>query len=250
MAILMKRQNRTLIVLFVLVIGLLLYYFQKTGVVNSSNSEDPAQELIDKREATMPEPTQEAMGEPVKVGTENTNSAEDQKTFAIILADMNSCLDFKTGEIPTAAALNVESIISAVQADLGPNIGQADRSTSWHLKNHEGVERRVRLEISESDDGQIYRELKYFAVDKDGQSIPMDLPPEKKSNPSDEVVNQMLKEGDVFYKERAAYALFAGDARIEYNEKNGELADFEFQNGERYFRCQNLKTRDSCQCVR
>jgi hypothetical protein len=222
---------------------------QRAGILGLDKKSSIAVEITGESQQDGQTTAQEAMGEPALNQT-TPGQIEDEKLFSLIMSDLNGCFDIKGGAVPESVPVTIEAIFSAVLSDLGAPIGQADRSMNWHLKNHEGVERRLRLEITEADDGQVLRELKYFAVDPEGLPIPVEVSADKRINPSDEVVNHMLKEGDVFYKEKSAYAIFADNSRIEFTEKNGKLAEFEFQKGNSYFRCQSLAARDGCQCIR
>jgi hypothetical protein len=248
--VLMKKQNRTLVIVFVFVLGLMVVVLKQGGILKPGEN-SVAIEVNDPSKAGGADPAQESLGDPVQEHSEsNALRGDEERIFSLIVTDLNNCFEFKNFTLPPSLPVTIESILNSVQSELGPAANQADRWMNWHLKNKEGVERRVRLEITEGDEGKIVRELKYFAVDKEGLPVPMNLPPEKKDNPTDETLNSMLKEGDVFYKEKAAYAVFSGGARVEFVEKNGQLSELEFQKGDRYFRCQNLKLRDSCQCVR
>jgi hypothetical protein len=119
----------------------------------------------------------------------------------------------------------------------------------WHLRTPEGHERRLRLEITENDEGKVGRELHYFNLSSEGQSNPVELEPDKSGNPTDDVINQMLKEGEVFYKEKAAMAFFPNGERVEYVEKNGDLSEFEFFKENKQFRCHDVLVPESCQCL-
>lgn len=242
-----KNQNKSLIYVSLFVALLLAFVFKYTGAFDQKQKPNEIETSDAAAENSTP-PSQEAMAEPQVPVVTKASDLEDQKTFSYIMSDLSNCFDLKSS-VGESTPLTIESVISSVQSELGPAVGQADRSMNWHLRNREGIERRLHMEITESDDGKIFREMKYFAVDNEGLPVPMELAPEKSNNPSDEVVNQMLKEGDVFFKEKAAYALFSSGARIEFTEKNGQLSDFEFQKGERFFRCQNLNARDACQCI-
>lgn len=243
----MKKQNRTLIVVFGFILALVVFFLIQTG--NLKNNEIPTIDVKADAENAAPA-TQESLGEPLKDESKSAVNAEEQKIFGAIGSDLLNCFDLKAGSLPESLPIQIESLVTAVQADFGPSTSHQDRWMNWHLRNRENSERRVRLEVNEGENGAITRELKYFAVDKEGLPVPLELAPEKKNNPSDENLDQMLKEGEVFFKEKSAYVAFAGGEHIEYVEKNGELSEFEFQKGDRFFRCQNLKTRDACQCVK
>lgn len=241
-----KKQNRTLLILVVFTLLALGYVLQREGKLAMlfGLGEDEVSGSSEKKSA------QDQMGDQVgQASPAEAQKTENQKAFAQILGDLSECLDIKSPEASIKAAVQVETLIQQFQGELGPITHQADRWMNWHLRNRDGKERRLRLEITENDEGKIGRELHYYAVDREGQPAPIELERERSNNPSDEIVNQMLKEGEVFYKERAAFATFPGGERLEYVEKDGELSEIEFIKGEKFYRCNNLKARESCQCV-
>ncbi len=242
-----NKQNRTLLIFVVVTLVILGYVLTKEGKLGSLFGLGEVQgEGLDRITSD-----QDQMGDQVGgISADEAQKVENQRAFAEILGDLSECLDIKSPEASVTAAVDLETVMQQFQGELGPVNHQADRWMNWHLKNAEGKERRIRLEITENDEGKVGKELHYFAVDREGQPLPIEIETEKANNPTDEVVNQMLKEGEVFYKERAAYAIFPGGERLEYVEKNGELAEIEFVKGEKFYRCNNLKARENCQCVR
>jgi hypothetical protein len=119
---------------------------------------------------------------------------------------------------------------------------------NWHLRTPEGQERRLRLEITETDEGKIGRELHYFSVGANGQLNPIELEQDKANNPSDDVISEMLKEGSVFSKERAAVAFFPNGDHIEYVEKDDELSEIVYYKESPRFQCPSVKMPQNCQC--
>ncbi len=253
-----RKQNRTLLILVVFILLILGYVLFREGKLNSlfgmqSDTESNSDENKASGQDQMGDQLKDQNGElgnqdQAPVAANELENNEMQKSFKQILVGMAECLDIKSPQASGPIAVQVETLFQQFQGELGPVSHQADRWMNWSLRNREGKERRLRLEITENDEGKIGRELHYFAVDRDGQPEPLEIEAEKANNPSDETVSQMLKEGEVFYKERAAFALFPGGERLEYVEKNGELSEIEFIRGEKYYRCQDLKSQDSCQC--
>lgn len=175
---------------------------------------------------------------------------EKQKAFAVILDDLSECLNIKTGRASGSSPVSVETILSSYQSELGAINSQSDRWVNWHLRNRDGKERRLRLEVKEDESGRPSRELHYYAVDRGGELSAIELPDDRSQNPSDDTIMTMLREGEVFFKDRAAFAVFSGGERIEYVEKNGELSEIEFIKGDSFFRCADLSSRENCQCTR
>lgn len=244
----LKKQNKTLLIFVIftlLILGYLLFREGKLG----TQRESLEPEVTESETAVQ---SQEQMGDPI-LAVQGENGGEldltaSARVFTQILGDLAECLEVKSSEILSNSPIQIETVIQAFQSELGPVSHQADRWMIWSLKTPEGKETRLKLEITENDEGQIGKELYYFAIDRDGQAEPLELDPEKANNPSDEIISELLKTGEVFYKERAAFALFPGAERVEYVEKEGELAELEFFRGEKSFRCRDLKSRESCQC--
>jgi hypothetical protein len=245
----MKKQNRAIVVVIILaVVVLTALYFYK---FKNESSGSVGFEVTDENGAGLPEPRQEAMGVPLKEApTLDQTKLDEEKMFQLILTDLSACFDLKSNETNDSSPVTIESILVYLQPEMGSATTHVDQWMNWHLRQHDGAERRLRLELNETDDGRISRLVKYFAVDRDGLPVAMELPPEKSENPSDELINQMLKEGDVFFKEKGAMATFAGGEHMDYIEKNGTLSEIEFQRDGMFFRCQGFKSRDSCQCIR
>lgn len=247
----MTRQNRTLGFLVLFSIGLLALLLWGAGLFSGR---------LDVSEPSSPSATEpasadpsgpESMGDPVAAAEPPAAlPTEAEKSFAQILGDLDECFGVKSPEPLAVAKVNVDTLLSQLQSDWGQPIRIEDRWMSWHLRNREGRERRLRLEVTENDEGRMTRELHYYAVDREGLPIPLELDPEKSLNPSDETLNQMLREGDVFFKERAGVVQFAGNERIDFVNIDGTLSEIEVVKGESIFRCVNLKAREACSCVK
>jgi hypothetical protein len=248
----MIKQNRALGFLFIfafIIVGLILF---RTGLIGGGSSD----ELVITSDGTDTEKrgssAQEAMGDPVNatakpVGaskdTSSDGSPDEQKSFAEVLKAMTSCLQ-ATVTIPAAVPATAENFLALLQTAWGaPNL--TDRWMNWHFHNREGVERRLRLEVTDSSNGAPGRELHYFAVDREGLPIPMALENVQTHNPSDEVIDGILKEGEVFFKEKSVGGNFPGGQLVEYIEKNGTLDSFEVHRADKTFHCPSLKT---CLC--
>jgi hypothetical protein len=224
-----SKQNRTIWVLaaviFLLLMALLLRE-KKTETVSPVNSPE------------------EQFGDRVPPSSQSASAAE----LMPILNQISDCFHFST-RAETSVPFAIESILENFQSELGPISHQADRWMRWDLRGADGKIRRLRLEITENDEGQIGRELHVFSVDAQGTAAPQEIDPSLAVNPPDDRINQMLKEGEVFDKERAAVAFFPTGGRVEYVEKNATLSELEFFQGEKSFKCSDLKRPESCQCL-
>lgn len=237
-----RKQNRTIWVLAAVILVLLLIFLVRDGRLSEALLETEDQPV----DATTSQSLEEQFGD--KVLGDGSTKGPDQQKFQETLNRLAQCFQVSGATLPESSPIQIETLFQKFQADFGPVSHQADRWVNWHLRTREGKERRLRLEITESDSGQIGRELHYFAVDRTGLPTPIELEPEKAMNPSDEVINQMLKEGEVFTKEKASVAFFPNQARVEYVEKDGQLSELEFYMNEHQFRCHDVKVPENCQC--
>jgi len=236
-----RKQNRTIWVLAAVILLMLVIFLVRDGKladVFDSSDKNPAEVLP---------ANEEQFGD--RVVGETTVKLEEQRKFQETLNRLAQCFQVSGGNLPEDSPVHIETLVQKFQADFGPVTSQADRWVTWHLRTRDGKERRLRLEITESDEGKVGRELHFFAVDREGQPTPIEIEGDKARNPSDEVISQMLKEGEVFTKESAAVSFFKNNERVEYIEKDGELSEIEFFRGDHRFRCFNVKFPDNCQCL-
>lgn len=233
----MKRQNRTvgLLLFSALLFALVVLFVGEIRKIPTPGGP------TDALSALAPDSGPEAMGDPADEGTDSKD------TLPLILVDARKCFGIPEQNVPSEIAASADALAGEMQKDFGSVQKQGDRWMSWNLRTHEGRERRLRLEVNETE-GSIRRELRYYAIDREGLPIPLELEPHKAMNPTDETVNQMLKEGDVFYKERAGYDIYSGGEKIEFVEAEGFLSEFEVERKGTVFRCPNLKNRSVCAC--
>lgn len=237
----LRKQNRTIWILATIVFLLLITFLFKEGRFDDF-LRDP------KPPETASAPSEEQFGEKVvdsPIATELSNRKNEEESLELL----SQCLQIAGSGVLASNASLLEKVIASLQKEFGPISHQADRWMTWHLRTHDGKERRLRLEIIETDEGKIGKELHSFAVNRDGEPVPMEIEPEKANNPSDAVIGQMLKEGEVFYKEKAAVAFFPNMERMEYVEKDGDLAEVEIHRKEHQFRCKDVRAPETCQCL-
>jgi len=181
-------------------------------------------------------------------GDKAANPGDDEKVFADILKSVGDCLQIHS-QAGSSAPVSLDSVLSYLSSEWGPAVLN-DRWINWHFHDKDGAEKRLRLEVTENDEGIAGRELHYYAVDREGLPVPVELENFQTHNPSDDSINSILKESDVFYKEKAGSGVFTNGAHMDYMEKNGALAEFEIDTTERIFRCSSLKApKESCRCV-
>ena len=248
-----RKHNRTLLIFVVVVLLILGWVLFREGklkdVTDPANS--PSSVGAPAETSAGDASLQDQMGDQVKPApTISEPASEKQKVFAEIRADLLDCLAIRGSNVDDSSPQSLETLLKTIQPDWGPVVHQSDRWMNWQLRTPEGKERRLRLEIIELEDSKVSRELHYYSVDRDGQPMPIDIGDSKSMNPNDEIINQMLKDGEVTEKERAAYVEFGSGERVEYLEDNGDLSEIEVIKAGRSYRCNTLKARESCQCIR
>ena len=234
----MVKQNRAIIFLFIISLVLAGVIVIRSGYLDSPS---PASEssIV----------SQESMGE-VLSGQRKSNGAvavDDNKNIVQAMKMMADCLKLQSQASDNISA-TADSLLSYLKNEWG-TYETSDQWMEWHFYNKDGAERRLRLEVSENDSGVRGRELHVFAVDKDGNSVAIEQETINSQNPSDDVINGILKDGDVFLKEKAAAAIFPKAENIFYVEKNGALDSIDVHQGEKTFHCSTFKNvKDGCRC--
>lgn len=241
----MTKQNRTLGFLVVFSAVVLLGLLWVSGVFErdtQANSQATGEKLPIHEGP-------ESAGDPIDTRS-SASVREAQLAFGQVMQDISDCFEMKSVEPGKEFAVNVEAFLDEVQPSWGPATKQGDRWMSWHLKTKEGREKRYRLEIIETEEGAMKRQLQLFHVDRDGIPVGVELPDNESENPTDEALNQILKDGDVFYKEQAGYLEFSEGERVEYLMADNTLVELEVVRGETIFKCSSLKARESCTCTK
>lgn len=251
-----KKQNKALLIFILLVLLSLFIVLSREGKINHQGLMDTfvgsdTSNTVSVSEGD-PSNVLSEFGDPV----EKMNGAQiDQETinnrvaFVQIIEDLGECLNLKPSVLPEDSPVGIETLVVSLQTELGPPSQQYDRWMNWNYKTSQGLERRLRLEVIESDAGVMARELYNYALDRQGNAVPIDLPESMAVNPSDEVISDVLKGSEVYLKERAALVIFPAGERVEYLEKNDKLSEIEFSKGDSFFRCSNLTARENCSCI-
>lgn len=239
-------RNQKFIIVLLLLAPIFLIGGWYWGVSYFQQVEGPAQAMSSQSVDPMLEPQTEDV---VATGEfEPLRKNQEQVSFAEILHLLKDCLSIDQTEVPVQVPVSLEGLVAVLQPELGPPMKQEDQSMTWHLRNHEGRVRQIHLEVSEDDRGHSVKQLKYFAVDREDQPIPMQISEAQSVNPSDEVIQAFLKEGDVFFKEKAGFVTFAAGEKIDFLETDGMLSQIDITVKGTSFSCRNLIGPDSCAC--
>lgn len=224
-----NRQNLTIIILGVVGLGIVVSIALRQSHRQASQSKLKIAENIQTPTEALP------------------NNRKDPKYFLQSLELMVQCLKFPNSKIVAATPPIVESIIQILQGPMGPVSGTSDRWLEWSLLLPNKHEKKYRLEITETDEGIIGRELHAF-VGSLNTWAPEEVPEELSRNPSDQVIENLLKEGEVTSKSKAGVTLFPNGSRLEFIEVNGELEQIEIFDEDNQFGCKDIRSPESCIC--
>lgn len=248
----MPKKNLILLLGAVVIIGAFLFFKFRPKPTMTPDSE-VAEGVTSEGGQTESAPgDQEKMSEKVlDMGPDQKSTYDDSKrVFSLIAEDSAACLEVKTGNFPDDAPVNLDSFVMHYSRELGPAAPRAEKSSTWVMKSRDGQEMRIRVENRYDEEGQTMRTLEFFKMGDDGIPIVQELDPELGINPTQETIDRLLSEGDLQYREQAGFVNFPGGDRLDFVERDGQLTEIEFVKGDRFFRCSNIRERESCQCLK
>lgn len=243
-----RKQNRALLIFIAVILVVLGFSLMRENKLTSKEKVSPSNPRTDGSTSLSNSGTSATTS--VETSADDGKVSEKQKAFAQIVGDLADCFGYKIAEPNSSAPVTLDTVVMNFQTELGPVAHQNDRWVDWHIRNEDGQEKRLRLEISENDDGTIRKELHTYVMGRNGQPVTVEMDPSQAVNPSDQTLNELLREGEVFMKEQAGSVFFSGGEHLDYVQKNGDLSEIEFVKGEKFFQCQDLSRREQCQCMK
>ncbi len=229
----LSKQNRvigTVAIFFLFATGILFSKYEKNE--SKAESEAFSVEKVELRDEI-----------PVEVKRDQSEKFEE------VLREINSCLKMQLKpQIPKTENL-LNQLLAALAQELNEPTLQVDRWNSWRLLMPDGNEKEYRLEVVESDDGKVRRELYAFVFDQGGQLIPTELDGELALNPKIEQLSALLNEGQVIVKGKAGSNVYSGGERLDFVESNNELKEIEVSKFNQLLKCELIEMRKSCQCL-
>lgn len=164
------------------------------------------------------------------------------------LREIGQCL-----EIHNSLNENPKPTFSELQSSLASSLGElVETAMDWknvHITLPNGEKRRLRIEVESSGEEAVHRQLQYYSVDAENLPVPIDLPSEQASNPTDTFIASLENEGEITMQEVAYRGVYTQGAELFYVEKNGELSEIEMSYRGKSVRCLDLnKDRANCTC--
>lgn len=113
----------------------------------------------------------------------------------------------------------------------------------YFFKDKQGKEVRGQIEYMEVN-GRPIRELKIFRVLDDGLPDPVEISEDDKFNPSNTTLSKYIDFNTVFETQKKWSARITDTTRIEVEESNSEISEFQLYHDELIFRCHE----GDCEC--
>jgi hypothetical protein len=168
--------------------------------------------------------------------------------FGPHLREIGQCLQISNGLNDTAKP-TFDDLQTSLQPAMGELLGSASDWKNIHVTLPNGEKRRIRIEIEGSGEEAVRRHLQYFSVDTEDLPVPIPLPKEQSTNPSDTFLAGLEKEGQVTLREEARRGVYDNGAELFYVERNGTLSEIEMGYNGKSVRCQDLDTtQGNCRC--
>lgn len=239
-----KRQNRVILALFVMIFGLLaIFWFQQSKIQH----ETPRVPL-ELENVNLPG---ESTSEEFEIDNRPSSLSAEAVTFAEIIADLSNCMDVReTGGLTTDAQGSIQALIWHFEESLGNAQIEVDKWKEWDILRRDHSFVRLRLELKEKVGVGYHRELYETPLQRisGGQAFEKEAVLLPKA--SDEAIDDHLKRGEVQKESRGAFIQFLGGERIDFVEVQGKLVEIEFTKNQKVFRCDQITSRESCQCLR
>lgn len=160
---------------------------------------------------------------------------------AAVITELKKCLGTKAG---LDSVSNSQDLFN----QLGEPIKSRERWVDWSFKAEDGKERRVHWENVEDDSGKIRPTLMVFDLDERGDPIPYPMDTRDQEEPTQEYVDNLLRQGQGVQKETSNLREYSGGVHLEYLEKNGQLKEVEFERDNVFFRCDQVNQANTCHC--
>jgi hypothetical protein len=180
----------------------------------------------------------------------------DPPTFV----DLKKCLNpsQKKGEEILPEQRNImSSAISSSREQMIPIFSEIFRApkfqslrwSEWVIGLPDGTAKKLRLENIETDEGREGRELHAYIKAAGGEWLPIEILEKYSNNPSDELINEWLREGEVIEVRRAELYYFDSEIWLEVISNQTEIENLDLSTAIKRFSCSFEKRIATCQCL-
>jgi hypothetical protein len=154
--------------------------------------------------------------------------------------------------IPPAVITSLNNCLNVQMSnglqDLGEPVNMRERWVDYAIKMADGKERRVHIENFEEDSGKIKSSLVVYDLDGTGEPIPVTVDPRDQDNPSQDVVQNYVSQGQLKTKESSNLNEYSGGIKVETVLRQGKVYEIEFERDGQFFRCDQVEKVNTCFC--
>ena len=240
-------QNRGLAVLLVLMAMAIFwsYSHNKTKTVAASD-EDVSETAV----VAKVSPIKEEVASTPEEALPNSANQKLQETFDEALKGAQTCFHFQNNLQGIDGDFSLEAWKNALHSELGEVVLEAEDWTNTHLTLPNGEKRRIRIESEVGEDNRITKKLKYAGVDKDDLPVPINLPADQVTDPTDTMIASLEKEGQITLVEKAQRFYYSDGSEIMSVQRNNIVSEVEINKAGQSFHCWNLdKSNHQCDCL-
>lgn len=120
---------------------------------------------------------------------------------------------------------------------------------NYHYTLPDGEKRRLQIRLDEDTKGNQFFTLKLFKVDKEGLPDPIKLDPKISKNPSEETIEQFLREGSIHFTQDIGNRIFSDRDYISFVKEDGRIQSLEVYRNNKVLRCSvDIHEHTQCKC--
>lgn len=194
--------------------------------------------------------------EPNQKNAEAENEKEIQlaiQDLKLALSDLKDCFGDSVKSVTKEITwdprnIQINDLLSYLKMAIGEPEYYVDKKVSWIVRKNNGSSEKIEMEVFQQGDNSFKTEVKKYLQDQRLGWIEISFSENDKREILGSGINHWLREGELISKNRAGMYFFKNKVTFDFSEIDGGLAAVEFTQGERYFKCQNIKHRETCIC--
>lgn len=221
---------------------------------------EPISDLATDKESATSEASQQHLSNLINMAKDESSttlSPNDRAAYEVekqdlklAFTDLKECLGI---DIAGATQLDPRNLFSQdvlfqLQKSIGEAIHYVDKKVSWIIKKNSGSSEKIEMEVFQQGDNSFKTEVKKYLQDQRLGWVEISFSEADKKEILSRGINQWLHEGELISKNRSGIYFFKNSSSYAFSEVDGQLSEVEFTKDEKYFKCQNIKHRESCQC--
>lgn len=238
--------RRTLLV--VLGVSLLVFWYHKKNTRESSPIVEPvSKESAGHSESPSPniKPSSPA---PKPLIPSQTSVTNEKERVIRELNGLSACVGFTNVQFDSND-MQSSQFLNKLQDSFGPIQNTSEDWSRRGIKTPQGEERSLKIEVTSDENDVVHRHLTYYgSFDETEESI-IHVSEELRQNPSETLIASLTSDGEIIKHERFLTLYFATGEQATLLERNGQVADFQYELNGKSFQCRNMdQPQGGCSC--